>query len=65
MWEMVKLEKVGMQSIDKVPQEVKVEKLKQEVYSLANQISALEEKLVKKNEALVSLSRVVNSSSFK
>lgn len=65
MWEMVKLEKVGMQSIDKVPQEVKMEKLKQEVYSLANQISALEEKLVKKNEALVSLSRVVNSSSFK
>lgn len=65
MWEMVKLEKVGMQSIDKVPQEVKMEKLKQEVYSLANQISALEEKLVKKNEALVLLSRVVNSSSFK
>lgn len=65
MWEMVKLEKVGMQSIDKVPQEVKMEKLKQEVYSLANQISALEEKLVKKNEALISLSRVVNSSSFK
>lgn len=65
MWEMVKLEKVGMQSIDKVPQEVKMEKLKQEVCSLANQISALEEKLVKKNEALISLSRVVNSSSFK
>lgn len=65
MWEMVKLEKAGMQSIDKVPQEVKMEKLKQEVYSLANQISVLEEKLVKKNEALVSLSRVVNSNSFK
>ena len=45
--------------------EQKLEKLRQEVYSLANQISALEEKLVKKNEALISLSRVVNSSSFK